>query len=85
MPDDADLAKQAVSMPSRRLPSLQLHQQQEDIGTQLDPKLTFNNYMEGDSNKLPRSVGLSLPSIPIPPSLTQCSFTDLREAVRRIW
>ena len=39
-------------------------QQLEDIDTQLDPKLTFNNYMEGDSNKLPRSVGLSIAEHP---------------------
>ena len=53
-PDDADLAKQARERA----------QQQEDIDTQLDPKLTFNNYMEGDSNKLPRSVGLSIAEHP---------------------
>ena len=38
--------------------------QTEDIETQLDPKLTFNNYMEGESNKLPRSVGLSIAERP---------------------
>ena len=41
--------------------------QTEDIETQLDPKLTFNNYMEGESNKLPRSVGLSIAQHPNPP------------------
>ena len=39
-------------------------QQQEDIDTQLDPKLTFANYVEGESNKLPRSVGLSIAEHP---------------------
>ena len=38
--------------------------QTEDIETQLDHKLTFNNYMEGESNKLPRSVGLSIAEHP---------------------
>ena len=38
--------------------------QMDDIDTQLDPKLTFNNYMEGESNKLPRSVGLSIAEHP---------------------
>lgn len=38
--------------------------QLEDIDTQLDPKLTFDNYMEGESNKLPRSVGLSIAEHP---------------------
>ena len=41
-----------------------LEAQTEDIETQLDPKLTFNNYMEGESNKLPRSVGLSIAEHP---------------------
>ena len=40
------------------------NEQQDDIDTQLDPKLTFNNYMEGESNKLPRSVGLSIAEHP---------------------
>ena len=38
--------------------------EQEDLDTQLDPKLTFNNYMEGESNKLPRSVGISIAEHP---------------------
>ena len=58
-PDDADMAKQARERAQPAAP-----QQQEDIDTQLDPKLTFNNYMEGDSNKLPRSVGLSIAEHP---------------------
>lgn len=59
-PDDADIrecAQQTAAQPAAP-------QQQEDIDTQLDPKLTFNNYMEGDSNKLPRSVGLSIAEHP---------------------
>lgn len=35
-------------------------QEEEEFDTQLDPKLTFDNYVEGDSNKLPRSVGMSI-------------------------
>lgn len=58
-PDDADMAKQ-----TRERAQQTAAQQQEDIDTQLDPKLTFNNYMEGDSNKLPRSVGLSIAEHP---------------------
>ena len=30
------------------------------LNPQLDPKKTFHNYIEGDSNKLPRTVGLSI-------------------------
>lgn len=36
----------------------------EDLNPQLDRKLTFNNYIEGDSNKLPRSIGLSIAEHP---------------------
>lgn len=63
-PDDADLAKQARERAQQPAAQPVAPQQQEDIDTQLDPKLTFNNYMEGDSNKLPRSVGLSIAEHP---------------------
>ena len=63
-PDDADLAKQARERAQQTAAQPAAPQQQEDIDTQLDPKLTFNNYMEGDSNKLPRSVGLSIAEHP---------------------
>lgn len=36
----------------------------DEIDSQLDPKLTFANYVEGDSNKLPRSVGMSIAEHP---------------------
>lgn len=36
----------------------------QQIPTQLDHRLTFSNYIEGDSNKLPRSVGLSIAEHP---------------------
>ena len=63
-PNDADLAKQARERAQQTASQPAAPQQQEDIDTQLDPKLTFNNYMEGDSNKLPRSVGLSIAEHP---------------------
>lgn len=62
-PDDADMAKQAREC-AQQTAAQPAAPQQEDIDTQLDPKLTFNNYMEGDSNKLPRSVGLSIAEHP---------------------
>ncbi len=34
--------------------------QLEEIDSQLDSKLTFDNYVEGTSNKLPRTVGISI-------------------------
>lgn len=63
-PDDADMAKQTRERAQQTAAHPAAPQQQEDIDTQLDPKLTFNNYMEGDSNKLPRSVGLSIAEHP---------------------
>jgi len=39
-----------------------------DIHTQLDPKKTFNTFIEGDSNKLPRAVGLSIAEHPGKPT-----------------
>lgn len=63
-PDDADMAKQTRECAQQTAAQPTAPQQQEDIDTQLDPKLTFNNYMEGDSNKLPRSVGLSIAEHP---------------------
>ena len=63
-PDDADMAKQTRECAQQTAAQPAAPQQQEDIDTQLDPKLTFNNYMEVDSNKLPRSVGLSIAEHP---------------------
>ena len=63
-PDDADMAKQTRECAQQTAAQPAAPQQQEDIDTQLDPKLTFNNYMEGDSNNLPRSVGLSIAEHP---------------------
>lgn len=37
---------------------------QAELDSQLDPHRTFENYIEGDSNKLPRSVGLSIAEHP---------------------
>ena len=38
--------------------------QPQGIDSQLNPHLTFSNYIEGESNKLPRSVGLSIAEHP---------------------
>lgn len=35
-----------------------------DLDTQLDTRKTFNSFIEGDSNKLPRTVGLSIAEHP---------------------
>ncbi len=62
-PADADAAAQAHARAAQSAAQPEMPQQ-EDLDTQLDPKLTFNNYMEGESNKLPRSVGLSIAEHP---------------------
>ena len=36
----------------------------QQLNPQLDPKKTFQNYIEGNSNKLPRTVGLSIAEHP---------------------
>ena len=36
----------------------------QDLDSQLDPHKSFTNYVEGDSNKLPRSIGLSISEHP---------------------
>jgi len=36
----------------------------QDLNPQLDPRKTFDNFIEGDSNKLPRTVGLSIAEHP---------------------
>ena len=36
----------------------------QDLNPQLDPRKTFMNFIEGDSNKLPRTVGLSIAEHP---------------------
>lgn len=38
--------------------------QPQDIDPQLDPKKTFDNFIEGDSNKLPRTVGITISGQP---------------------
>jgi len=36
----------------------------QDLNPQLDPHKTFDNFIEGDSNKLPRTVGISIAEHP---------------------
>ena len=63
-PDDANDSKLHGHAGTNTSAEGENAQQDDDIDTQLDPKLTFNNYMEGESNKLPRSVGLSIAEHP---------------------
>ena len=45
-------------------PSMLDAPRQQQLNPQLDPKKSFNNYIEGASNKLPRTVGLSIAEHP---------------------
>jgi len=47
-----------------KAPSLLDVAQPQQIDSQLDPRRTFANYIEGDSNRLSRSVGLSIAEHP---------------------
>ena len=47
-----------------RSPSVLDAPRQQQINPQLDPKKGFNSYIEGTSNKLPRTVGLSIAEHP---------------------
>ena len=47
-----------------RSPSMLDAAKPQDINTQLNPKQTFSNYIEGTSNKLPRTVGISIAEHP---------------------
>ena len=62
--DSADVEEESQHAMYQNVPGAPAEMQQEDIDTQLDPKLTFTTYVEGESNKLPRSVGLSIAEHP---------------------
>ena len=47
-----------------RSPSMLDAAKPQDINTQLNPRQTFTNYIEGNSNKLPRTVGMSIAEHP---------------------
>lgn len=61
----------------------------QEIDSQLNPHLTFKNYVEGSSNKLPRSVGMSIAEHPSTPQFNPmfifgpsgCGKTHLINAV----
>jgi len=55
-PQPATRANRAPSQLDAALP--------QELNPQLDPRKTFDNFIEGDSNKLPRTVGLSIAEHP---------------------
>ena len=60
----ADIQQPQVQKGVNRSPSMLDAAKPQDIDTQLNPKQTFSNYFEGASNKLPRTVGLSIAEHP---------------------
>ena len=63
--DDAEPSKKQQE--TKLSPSSKDDTQVADIDTQLDPHLNFKNYVEGTSNKLARSLGLSIAEHPAQP------------------
>lgn len=57
------ITKPAQSTRGNQSPTV-LDAVQQDLDTQLNPHLTFGTFIEGDSNKLPRSIGLSIAEHP---------------------
>jgi chromosomal replication initiator protein len=62
-PTDKALAPQPQTR-ANQSPSVLDAAQPQPLDPHLDPRLTFNNYIEGDSNKLPRAIGLSIAEHP---------------------
>lgn len=62
--DPTDIAKPGNTTRANQSPTALDAAQPQEIDSQLNPHLSFNNYIEGDSNKLPRSVGMSIAEHP---------------------
>lgn len=60
----ADIDPQPATKRANKAPTAIDSALPQQLNPQLDPKKTFDNYIEGDSNKLPRTVGLSIAEHP---------------------
>ncbi|MBM6992126.1 MAG: chromosomal replication initiator protein DnaA [Prevotella sp.] len=60
----ANIDKQQPRTKANQSPTVLDAAQPQQIESQLNPHLTFSNYIEGNSNKLPRSVGMSIAEHP---------------------
>jgi len=56
----ADIEAPAAATRANQSPTLLDAAVPQDLNPQLDPKKNFDTFIEGDSNKLPRTVGLSI-------------------------
>lgn len=63
-PADIDVLKAPAAHAGSRQPSSDNASAAHNLNPQLNPRHTFNNYIEGNSNKLPRTVGLSIAEHP---------------------
>ena len=61
-PDDVDAPRQTTR--GNKAPTVLDAAMPQELNPQLDPKKTFEGFIEGDSNKLPRTVGLSIAEHP---------------------
>jgi chromosomal replication initiator protein len=60
----ADLDAPKATTRGNKAPTLLDTVASQQLNSQLDPKKTFDNFIEGNSNKLPRTVGLSIAGHP---------------------
>lgn len=61
---DTDNTSVVSNRPANQSPTALDAAKPQQIDSQLNPHLTFNNYIEGTSNKLPRSIGLTIAEHP---------------------
>ena len=61
-PEDIDVAEPTAR--GNKAPTPLDVAKHQDINTQLDPKKTFSSFIEGTSNKLPRTVGMAIAENP---------------------
>ena len=62
--EPANIEPKAATQRANQSPTVLDAAVPQDLNPQLDPHLTFQNFIEGDSNKLPRTVGLSIAEHP---------------------
>ena len=60
----ADIDEPKLTTRGNKSPTLLDTVKPQEIDSQLDVKKTFENFIEGDSNKLPRTVGISIAAQP---------------------
>ncbi len=62
--EQADIEEPQATTRGNKAPTVLDAALPQGLNPQLDPKKTFENFIEGDSNKLPRTVGLSIAEHP---------------------